>query len=129
MIRGTMFKASIVGIAVLVLANVLWLGVLLEVRFHETLRVALYFFPGFAAFFATYLAPRRKILMGLSMGGYGAVIATLSSFVYKQIGFHIDDIGGPLATFVMLLAYHVVYCVVGTAAGYCVARLNTRKPA
>jgi hypothetical protein len=124
-----MLKAGMAGIAVLVLAHVLWIGVLLGVKFHEALRIALFFFPSFAAFLTTYLAPRQKILMGLSMAVYGAVIGISSAFVYKYFGGQLDDIGGPLATFMILLTFHGVYSVVGTAAGYSLSRRSAHRTA
>ena len=122
MIRWSMLKAGMIGISVLILGHVLYFLVLVGVRNHELLRVGLLFFPGIAAFATAYFAPRRKILMGISMAIYGAAIAIVSSSIYEFLGFHIDHIGGLFTTFTIILGYYVVFCAVGGLAGYFLAR-------
>jgi hypothetical protein len=60
MIQPTVTRAVAVGIAVLILANVLWVGVLWEVKFYEMLRMMLLIAPGISSFLVAYLAPRGK---------------------------------------------------------------------
>lgn len=122
MMRWTMLRAWMVGISVLILGHVLYFLVLLEVRNYELLRVALLFFPSIAAFVTAYFAPRRKILMGISMAVYGAIVVIVSSFVYESLGFHIDHIGGLFTTFIIILSYYVVFCAVGGLTGYFLAQ-------
>lgn len=122
MMRWTMLRAWMVGISVLILGHVLYFLVLLEVRNYELLRVALLFFPSIAAFVTAYFAPRRKILMGISMAVYGAIVVMVSSFVYESLGFHIDHIGGLFTTFIIILSYYVVFCAGGGLAGYFLAQ-------
>lgn len=125
MIRWTMLKAGMVGISVLILGDVLYFLVLIEVRSYELLRLGLFSFPSIAAFATAYFAPRWKIFMGTSMAAYGAALAIVSSAIYESLGFYIDHIGGLFATFIIILGYHVAFCVVGSLAGYYFA--NQRK--
>lgn len=114
----TMTKAWLLGLALLVAGHLLWWGVLLEGPYAETLRIALFFVPALAAFLVAYLAPRHKVLLGMSMGLLGAFIGFLAMVGYERLGYHIDKIGGPLATLGILLAIHLGYSSVGTVAGY-----------
>jgi|ERR1700682_3435624 len=125
--QPTMTKAVVVGIAVLILANVLWLGVLWEVRFYELVRVTLLIFPSIASFLVAYLAPRRKIVLGISMAVWGAMIGTLATSIYEHFGVPVDQIGGPVMIFFVLLAYQFVFCTVGSVAGYLFWRSINKK--
>ena len=116
------------GIGVLILGHVLWVGVVLDMPYHEWLRLVLLCFPGVAAFFAAYWAPRNKILIGISMAVCGAAIAIVSSAVYESLGFHIDSIGTSMETFLIILIYDAALSVVGTAAGYMLSRGNKLSP-
>lgn len=127
MIQPTVTKAVVVGIAVLVLANVLWLGVLWEVKFYELLRMTLLIFPGIASFLVAYLAPRGKIVLGISMAAWGATIGTFATSIYEHFGVPVDNIGGPMAIFFVLLAYQLVFCTVGSVAGYLFWRFKERS--
>ena len=122
MMRWTMPKAMLAGISVLVLAQILYIGVLVKINHHELLRLLLLIAPGLAAFVAAYLAPRRKLLVGLSMAMYGAVIGVLSALGYESFGLHVDRIGGVWATFLILLVYYLVLSLVGSAGGYLLSR-------
>ena len=117
MTRSTVQRALLAGIGVLVLAHVLYAGVLIKVSYHEFLRWILLGAPGFAACIAAYMSPSRKLLMGISMALYGAVIGMLSAVGYEYFGLHVDRIGGPLATFVILFAYDAALSVVGSVVG------------
>jgi hypothetical protein len=110
------------GISVLILAQVLYVGVLLKISHHELLRLILLVVPGLAAFAAAYLAPRRKLLVGLSMAIYGAVIGVLSALGYESLGLHVDRIGGAWTTFTILLVYYLVLSFVGSMGGYFLSR-------
>jgi hypothetical protein len=63
MTRWTVPKASLAGIGVFVVGQVLYV----IFSYHELLRLVLLGAPGFAAFVAAYLAPRRKMAVGMSM--------------------------------------------------------------
>jgi len=124
MIQPTATRAVVVGIAVLILANVLWLGVLWEVKFYQLLRMALLISPGIASFLVAYLAPRVKIVLGLSMAAWGAIIGTFATSIYEHFGVPVDNIGGPMAVFVVLLVYQVVICTVGSVVGFLFWRIK-----
>ncbi len=52
------------------------------------------------------------------MALWGAIIGVLSTSIYDHLGVPIDHIGGPVAIFLTLLAYQLVYCTVGSVIGY-----------
>ncbi len=127
MIRSTVVKAILAGICILILGQMLYIGVLVKINQHELLRLVLLAFPTFAAFIAAYLAPRSKLIVGISMAIFGASISMLSAFTYEYFGFHVDHIGGILVTFLILLAYNAAFCVVGTLAGYFLSRKMQKR--
>lgn len=127
MIKQTVTTTTLIGIAVLVLANVLWLGMAWETKFYESLRVVLLFFPSLAALLVAYLAPRRKILVGISMAVWGALIGTIATSIYDHLGVPVDHIGGPFSLFLILLAYQLAFCTVGSIAGYLFWRFASRE--
>ena len=118
MMRWTLVQAALAGIGILILGNILYIGVLLEVSEHELLRSVLFTFPTLAAFVAAYLAPHRKLAVGFSMAIFEASLGLLFAFGYEYFGIHIDHIGGLLATFSILLVINSVLCLVGSLAGY-----------
>src|SRR3569833_2259926 len=107
MMRWTILKAMLAGISVLVLAQILYIGVLIKITHHELLRLLLLIAPCLAAFVAANLAPHRKLIVGLSMAIYGVVIGVLSALGYESFGLHVDRIGGVWATFLILLVYYL----------------------
>ena len=124
--RWTVLKAVLAGIGVLALGQMLYVGVLVKINQYELLRFVLLSFPALAAFIAAYLAPSRKLAVGISMAIFAASIGMLSAFGYEYFGLHVDHIGGLLATFLFLLAYSTACSVVGTLAGYFLSRKNAR---
>lgn len=120
--RWTIPKAMLAGISVLILAQVLYIGVLVKISHHELLRLMLLIAPGIAAFAAAYLAPRRKLLVGLSMAMYGAAIGVLSALGYESFGLHVDRVGGLWTTFVILLVYYLALSLMGSVGGYFLSR-------
>ena len=122
MMRWTIPKAMLAGISVLVLAQVLYIGVLVKISHHELLRLMLLIAPGIASFAAAYLAPRRKLLVGLSMAMYGAAIGVLSALGYESFGLHVDRVGGLWTTFVILLVYYLALSLMGSVGGYFLSR-------
>ena len=122
MMRCTIPKAMLAGVSVLILAQVLYIGVLIKINHHELLRLLLLIAPSISAFVAAYLAPRRKVVVGLSMALYGAALGVLSSVGYESFGLHVDRLGGLWATFVILIVYYLVLSLMGSAGGYFLSR-------
>lgn len=118
MIQWTVPKATLAGIGVFVFGQVLYVGF----SHQELLRLVLLGTPGFAAFVAAYLAPRWKIVVGMSMAIYGAVLGELMARVYEYFGGHVDQIGGLLATLVILLVYYLALSLMGSVGGYFLSR-------
>jgi len=123
--KWTLGKAWILGACIILIGNFLWWGVAAELPLSESLRVALFVVPSAAAFLVTYLAPRLKLVLGMSMGIVGAVFGFLATLIYENAGYHIDKIGAPAATLAVLLALHLAYALAGTAAGYAIWRFRT----
>ena len=117
MIRWTSIKAVSAGIAVLILAQVLYLGVLLQIKHYDWLGNILHYFPGIAACTTSILAPHKKIVLGISVSVWGAALAILSTSAYVHMGFYADSIGGPLATFLIVLGYYFILSVIGSILG------------
>ena len=109
---------TLAGIGVFVLGQMAYF----EFSHHELLRLLLLGTPGFAAFVAAYLAPRWKIVVGMSMAIYGAVLGESMARSYEYFGGHVDRIGGLLATLAILLAYNGTLSIVGSAAGAFLSR-------
>lgn len=127
MIRGTVLKAMLAGIGILVVAQILYIGVLLKISFHEFLRFVLLVAPGLAALVAAYLAPDRKLLTGVSMALCGAVLGVLSAIGYETLGLNVDHIGGLLATFLILLGYNTALSIAGSVVGVFLSRKSQRQ--
>lgn len=123
MSRVTAARAVLAGIGVLVFAQVLYILVLFQIDHYELLRWMLLGAPGLAACITAYLSPNRKLLMGISMALYGAMIGLLSAIGYEYFGLHVDRIGGGLVTFTVLLTYYASLSVVGSVAGIFLSQL------
>jgi hypothetical protein len=126
MIRITALKAMLIGIGVLVLAQVLYVGVLVKINHHEFLRWALLGAPSLAACIASYMSSTRKLLIGTSMALYGTLIGMLSALGYEYFGLPVDYIGDPLAIFPVLLTYYAVLAIVGSVAGIVLSQVMYR---
>ena len=125
--KWTMGRAWLLGACIVIIGYFLWWGVAAEVPLSENLRVALFFVPSAAAFLVTYLSPRLKLVLGMSMGIVGAVCGFVATQIYENAGYHNDKIGGPTATLALLLALHLAHVFAGTAVGYAVWRFRTRN--
>ena len=82
--------------------------------------------PSFAAFVAAYLAPRRKVVIGMTMAVYGVIFGQLMTTVYEHLGGYVDHIGGILETSIILLGYYLILSLVGSVAGYFLSRKKHR---
>lgn len=120
--KWTIGGVWLLGVGVLIIGHLLWWGVAAEVLLGEALRLVLFIVPAAAGFMVTYLSPRLKLVLGMSMGVVGAVIGFLAMRIFEYAGYHIDKIGGAAETLVVLLALHLAYAIVGTASGYVVWR-------
>lgn len=120
MIRWTSPKAFLAGLLVFVLGQALYYCFV----HNELLRLILLGTPAFSAFVSTYLAPYRKIAMGMSMAVFGAIISQLMTVGYEYLGGYADHIGSVFETYVILLSYNLVLCLIGTAVGYFLSRKN-----
>lgn len=122
MTRWTATKATVAGVCVFVLGQILyvWLAQ------YELLRLVLLGTPGFAAFVAAYFSPRWKMAVGMSMAIYSAVLGELMAVGYAHFGGHVDQIGGVSATIAILLAYHSAFSFVGCVAGIALSNVGPK---
>ncbi len=120
-----MLKAGALGILVLVLAQGLWFGSLLGGAYSEFLVVLLWVSPFIAALVTAYLAPGRKIIMGMFMAVIAAVFVVLLNAAFQAAGTAVDFPGakGGLILFVVTLVYSAVGAFLGSVTG----RWLTRK--
>ena len=124
--------AVLAGVLILLAAQLLYVGVLTKISHHEPLRLILLSAPILAAFVAAYLVPGRtvqKVLAGMSMAGVGALLGILSSLVYRALGLHVDQIGGLVTTFLVLLGYNGVAAAIGATLGVVFSRSGSGSAA
>lgn len=120
MTHWTLTKAFLAGVFVFIFG----LAMSFCFNYDGLLRTVLLGTPAFSAFVAAYLAPSRKIAIGMSMAVFGAVISQLMSVGYEYLGGYVDHIGSVFETYVILLSYNLVLCLIGTAVGYFLSRKN-----
>ena len=101
----------------------MYILVMVDARRYELLRLALLGLPLVASFLVAFLAPRWKFVLAMSLSLFGATIGLISMHIYERFGLHVDSIGGPLETFVILLGYHGFLCTIGGLVG----ALSSRK--
>ena len=79
MIRWTILKAVLLGVGTLVAAHLIYLFDLMTPGPQEFLDVALLLVPGVASFASTYVAPKRKVLVGMSLALFGPIVAMIAA--------------------------------------------------
>ena len=116
-------KIWTLGAAVIAAAQIGWFLLLGTQTFSQVAVMLLWASSGIAAFIVSYLSPRWKIVMGLSMIVPAAVLVTVLNYGYQLTGHASDFPGlrGAAALFTVALAWNAVVCGIGTAAGYVVA--------
>jgi len=121
---ATAAKAWTVGLAILVAANGVWFFSLQASAFSELLVWLLWLSPVLAALATSYLSPRKKMLLGISMAIPAAVLAVVLNIVYESLGNAVDFSGsrGALTLFAITLAYSGVGSTIGSFVGYILAK-------
>ena len=122
MIRWTILKAVLLGVGTLVAAHLIYLFDLMTPGPHEFLDVALLLVPGVASFASTYVAPKRKVLVGMSLALFGPIVAMIAAQAHQLLGIAVDRIAGVVGMFAILFVYHAMSCTVGTAIGFAASR-------
>jgi len=118
-----MLKAWVAGAGVVVMVYVVWFIVLQTNQYSELLNILLWSSPLAAAAVAAYLAPSKKILLGISMALPTTALAVALNFVYQWLGNAVDFPGlrGGLILFTTTLAYSSILCGLGSAGGSALA--------
>lgn len=116
----SMLKAWTLGAGILFLGHVMWSMVLNSHTYPELLALTLKLLPTVAAFATAYLAPRKKILLGISMALLGAVLTSAFNFIYEAFDLPVDFAGprGAPYLFMIALASNAFLCTIGSVAGY-----------
>jgi len=122
--NSSVLKASAIGVGILLSAHVFWGFAPKSESYPAVWAWLLWLFPLIAAFAVAYLAPHNKILLGISMGLYGALLSGVSNFGYQAFGVPVDFPGfkGALTLFVIALISNAVLCTLGSTAGYFLSR-------
>jgi hypothetical protein len=126
MIRRTVSAAVLLGIVVFALGQILYFVYLRIPGPQSFLHGSLLLTPGIASLCSTAFASEKKIAVGFSMVVFGSVIQMLAWYVYQLLGIPLDRIGGIMATFAIVFAYHVVACTIGTVIGYSISIRSRR---
>ena len=119
----TVFKAWSVGTGILVLVYVAWFIALQSSQYSEVLVLLLWTSPLIAALVSAYLAPRKKILLGMSMVVPTTVLSVTLNFVYQWLGNTVDlpGVRGALILFTTTLVYSGILCWLGSMGGVMLA--------
>lgn len=126
MIRWTVPKALIAGVGVLIVTAVaLTSEVLPSYYFRDWVR---FISPGLAGFTAAYLAPRWKVMAGISIAILGPIIGALWYVVYHYLYEATDPyhyLHGLWGYFVMHFLLFIYPTVVGALLGYFLSRIRS----
>lgn len=117
-----------IGVSVLLGALLLWVGILFveDKRLFRIGEAILWGSPLIAALVASWLTPRRKFLVGLSMAPIAAFLHVLANGVFQALGRPVDFSGaeGGVLFFMLVLAGAAIPALVGTLVGM---SLSTRE--
>ena len=81
-------------------------------------------FPGVSAMLSSLIAPRRKLIIGMSMAISGAVLVTLINYATELSGIAMDYFGvkSGIELFVLIVTWNLIPCALGTAVGTSLAK-------
>lgn len=117
-------KATIFGVGLLIIGHLLYIGVLQKIEHQDILRKCVLCIPFMSGMLAAYLAPGWKILVGASMGFWGAIIGIASATFYRYLGFKTDSIGTTLETFTVIFIYQTF---LGLLGGIVIKAIQSKK--
>ncbi len=125
----TEFKAWLIGTGIITIAYAAWFIILQASQYSEVLIILLWLSPLVAALVSTYLAPRRKVLLGMSMVISTAVLAVTFNLVYQWLGNAVDFPGmqGGLILFTTTLVYSCILCGLGSMGGLLLSKKFQKK--
>ena len=114
-----MIIALVVGVGLLIAAYGLWFATLQGEQFSEFNVLILWVSPFIAAFVSAYLAPRYKLLLGISMVLPTAILSVALNYLYQVQGSSVDFPGGhgAMILFMTTLLYSSILCSIGAVIG------------
>jgi len=122
-------KAWLIGVALLLLAQVVWFGLLATGMFSRTAGILMLSAPGAAGFITAYLAPKRKILLGVSLAFPGAMIVSMVNWAYEAAGHAVDFSGirGLVDLSVLTFLQDLVLCLIGASVAWFTVRIGVSR--
>jgi hypothetical protein len=72
------------------------------------------------AFIVAYMAPHKKVLLGVSMALPATIMAAIGVWAYEMLGHRVDSVG--VAGQAMTLVWNLLLCVLGGTIGYFLSR-------
>lgn len=120
----TSFRAWSVGAGIITLVYAAWFIALQASQYSEALVFLLWLSPLVAALVSAYFAPRRKVLLGMSMVLPTTILAVALNAIYQWLGNAVDfpGIRGGLILFTTTLVYSGILCGLGSMAGLVLAK-------
>lgn len=126
-----MLRAMGLGVLVLLAALALWgVGIKVQVVSESTL-LLLFAAPGVAAFVSSWIAPRKKFVVGLGQAPVWGALASAANVAWAMTGGATDFPGGrgALWLFTLALLGALVPAVLGAAVGVALGRRRASPPA
>lgn len=126
---NTMLRAWSAGAGIIILVYTAWFIALQAAQYSEALVVLLWLSPLAAALVTSYLAPRKKILLGISMVLPATILAVALNSVYQWLGNAVDFPGvqGGLILFTTTFVYGGILCGLGSIGGVVLAKKLGKK--
>jgi hypothetical protein len=121
-----MFKAWSAGAGIIILMYTAWSIALQASQYSKVLVILLWASPLAAAIVTSYLAPYKKILLGVSMVLPTTIMTVTLNYVYQWLGNAVDFPGvrGGLILFTTTLVYSGIICLLGSMGGMVLARIS-----
>ncbi|MGD2136900.1 MAG: hypothetical protein PVF08_01500 [Gammaproteobacteria bacterium] len=122
----SMFKAWSAGAGIIILMYTAWSIALQASQYSKVLVILLWASPLAAAIVTSYLAPYKKILLGVSMVLPTTIMTVTLNYVYQWLGNAVDFPGvrGGLILFTTTLVYSGIICLLGSMGGMVLARIS-----
>ena len=119
-----MRRALLIAIGILIVGDTVFLAAIKLGAGTGALAFAIWLLPPIAAFVASWVAPRRKVLTGLLVAASAAVLTGASNYIFEALGNRVDfpGIEGALLVMGMALPLTVLLCAVSAIAGHFASR-------
>jgi len=124
-----MTKALVAGFGILLAAYALWFIALQNSQYTELNVLILWASPLVAAIVSAFLAPNKKLLLGISMSFPAAIFAVVLNYVYQMQGNPVDFPGGrgAMILFATTMIYSAILCGIGAVIGKALSIRSVRS--